>query len=64
MISFNTDAQPNKEYSITINTDSKEAYEFIQGVARALVDNKYVTATVTDKCDVTEIYSSWKAGKL
>ena len=64
MISFNTDVQPNKEYNITINTDNKDVYELIQGVVRALIDNKYVTVTVADKCDVTEIYSSWKEGKL
>ena len=64
MISFNTQVKPNKEYGITINTDNKEVYELVQGVVRALIDNKYVTVTATDKCDVTEIYSSWKEGKL
>lgn len=64
MISFNTDVQPNKEYSITIDTDRKEVFDLLRGVARALTDNKYITVTVSDRCDVTEIYSSWKEGKL
>lgn len=43
MISFKTDVQNGKQYSITIDTDNSYYFHFIQDIARALIDGKHVT---------------------